>query len=215
MLTYYKREIADLNGTGEKQYRYEVRSSGTYDLESLAQKLRQSYRSIGASEVVGIVNGVVQAMAKALAEGYTVSIDGLGSFSLSLGMHEYSANTRPEEQQGEPNASRIYVRGVNVRVLPDLVKDINLLCCGRFRRETGGAVAIRQPRGTREQRIEQALALIREQGYMRLADYARLMQISHSTASRELKSFCQDPDVPIRASGRGPSRLFVESKVNQ
>jgi hypothetical protein len=115
----------------------------------------------------------------------------------------------------DPNASRIYVRGVNVRVSPDLVKDINLLCCGRFRRETGGAVAIRQPRGTREQRIEQTLAFIREQGYMRLADYARLMQISHSTASRELKSFCQDPDVPIRASGRGPSRLFVESKVKQ
>ena len=215
MPTYYKREIADLNGTGEKQYRYEVRSAGNDGLEDLARNLRQSYRAIGTSEVVGIFNGVIRALAEALADGRTVSIEGLGSFSLSLGVREYSENTRSGEQQGEANASRIYVRGVNVRVSPELVRTVNGLCRGRFRREAGGAVTIRQPRGTREQRIGQALALIREQGYMRLADYARLMQISMSTASRELKTFCQDPTIPICTQGRGPSRLFVEAKTER
>lgn len=211
MPTYYKREIADLNGTGKRQYRYEVRSAGTLSLEHLARKLRQSYRAIGESEVVGIVNGVVRALAESLADGYTVSIEGLGSFSLSLGTHEYSDNTRPTEQQGEANARRIYVRGVNIKASPALVRQADRLCQGRFRREGGGPVLIRQPRGTREQRIQQALGLIRQRGYMRLGDYAQAMHISTSTASRELKDFCQDSSVPIQTQGRGPSRLFVET----
>lgn len=213
MPTYYKREIADLNGTGERQYRYEVRSQGTLSLRDLAHRMQQNYRALGESEVAGIVNGVVQTLTEALADGNTVNIEGLGSFSLSLGVHDYSSNTRPEEQQGEANSRRIYVRGVNIKASPELVRRADRLCQGRFRREAGGPVLIRQPRGTREQRIQQALDIIRQRGYMRLNDYAQAMHISPSTASRELKDFCQDDAVPIQTQGRGPGRLFVEKVV--
>ena len=212
MPNYYKREIADLNGTGKKQYRYEVRSRGTLRLEDLVQRLRHIYRPVSTGEVIGLIDGITQALAESLADGYTVTLDGLGSFSLSLDEKPYSSNTRPEDREGETNASRIFVRGINVKASPELVREVNGLCKGRFHREAGGTVPIRQPRGTREQRIRDALALIRRQGYMRLADYAQLAHISTSTASRELKTFCDDPSVPIQTQGRGPSRLFVEAK---
>ena len=208
---YYKREIPDLNGTGEKQYRYELRSEGTTDLRRLARLAIRRFHSMTEGEVMGLVTVLTEEMAHEMANGRTVSIDGLGSFSLSLGVEHRRSHYDEEDAAGrETNARSVRVRGVNFRVSSELVNEVDRHCRGHLHREGGGPVSLRHSTLSRNERMGMALRHIREHGFLRLADYARLVNVSRTVASLQLRDFHDDPSVPICAQGHGPSKVWVE-----
>ena len=210
---YYKREIPDLNGTGERQFRYELRSEGTTDLRRLARLVVRRYHAMTDGEVIGIITALVEEMAHEMASGRTVSIEGLGSFSPSLGVEHRFSHYDDEDAAGhETNARSIRVRGVNFRVSSELVNEVDRYCRGQLHREVGGPVNLRHSKLSRDERMNAALRHIREHGFLRLAEYARLVNVSRTVASLQLRDFSSDPSVPIRAQGRGPSKIWVEAK---
>lgn len=212
MPTYYKREIADLNGTGEKQYRYELRSEGAVGTEYIAQRLHSTYRALGKPELVGIIGDVVSAIAETLAEGRTVTIDNMGSFSLSLGLEDYSKDTVKTQRTGEPNARRICVTNVRFKAQRQFIGEVNNLCRGRLHRDASGPVTLRRPQSTLEERIQLALQHIRQHGFMRLIDYVQLTGLSRTTASKELRTLVRDSSVPITSEGLRTHKVYVEMK---
>lgn len=210
---YYKREIPDLNGTGERQYRYELRSEGTTDLRRLARLVVRRFHAMTDGEIMGVITALVEEMAHEMANGRTVSIDGLGSFSPSLGVEHWFSHYDEEDATGhETNARSVHVRGVNFRVSSELVCEVDRHCRGRLHREVGGTANLRHSTLTRDERMNAALQHIREHGFLRLAEYARLVNVSRTVASQQLRDFNSDPSVPIRAQGRGPSKIWVEAK---
>lgn len=213
MAYYYKREIADLNGTGRRQFRYELRSEGLVGLKQLAAQLQRQHRAMSVGEIQGLGEALVRTMMENLADGYTVSIDGLGVFSLSLGLRDEERKTR--EGGAEPNARSVGVRGVNFRPERRFVREVDVLCRQGLKHEPYGNVEIRRPQGTREERAQRALRFIREHGFMRLPDFATLCGLSHSTASRELQALCKDPAVPIQAEGRRSHKIYVEARATE
>ncbi len=211
---YYKREIPDLNGTGERQYRYELRSEGTSDLRQLAERVVRYYRSMTVGEVMGIVTRVVEEMAHEMADGRSVTIDGLGSFAPSLGVEHRRQHYDEEDALGhETNARSVRVRGLNFRASRDIIHRVDELCRGRLHREEGGPVTLRQSSLTRDERLRRTLQYIRDHGFLRLADYAQLVGVSRTVASLQLRDFTTDRSVPITAQGRGPSKVWVEEKA--
>ncbi len=210
---YYKREIPDLNGTGERQYRYELRSEGTTDLRRLARLAIKRFHTLTEGEVMGIVAALTEEMAHEMANGRTVSIEGLGSFSPSLGVEHKRRHYDEEDATGhETNARSVCVKGVNFRVSNDLVDEVDRRCRGRLHREAGGPVCLRLSALSRDQRMSLALRHIREHGFLRLSEYADLVNVSRTVASLQLHDFHTDPSVPICAQGRGPSKVWVEVK---
>ena len=211
---YYKREIPDLNGTGERQYRYELRSEGVSDLRQLAERVVRYYRSLTVGEVMGIVARVVDEMAHEMADGRSVTIDGLGSFAPSLGVEHRRRHYDVEDAAGhESNARSVCVRGVNFRASSNIVMRVDDLCQGHLHREEGGPVTLRQSSLHRDERLRLALQHIREHGFLRLAEYAQLVNVSRTVASQQLRDFTTDHSVPIRSQGRGPSKVWVEEKA--
>lgn len=213
MAKYFKREIADLNGTGERQYRYEMRSEGAVDTRYIAKQLHRQYRALGEGEIIGIIEGLKNVIAKTLSDGYTVTIDGMGSFSLRLGLEEYSKNTPEVYRKGEPNASRIKVTDVKFKAQRNYVRDVNSLCLGRLRRDVHGLSELRRPQTTREERVQLALQYIREHGFMRQMDYVQLTGLSRTTASKELQALCKDRSVPITAQGLRSHKVYVVTSM--
>ena len=212
---YYKREIPDLNGTGERQYRYELRSEGTSDLRQLAERVVRYYRALSVGEVMGIVTRVVEEMAHEMAKGRSVTIDGLGSFAPSLGVEHNRRHYDDEDAQGhETNARSVRVRGINFRASRDIINDVDELCRGHLHREVGGPVTLRQSSLTRDERLRRALQHISEHGFLRLGDYAKLVGVSRTVASLQLRDFTTDPSVPIVSQGRGPSKVWVASTTS-
>ncbi|MBQ7496104.1 MAG: hypothetical protein IJT75_10220 [Bacteroidaceae bacterium] len=219
---YYKREINDLNGTGKTQYRYEVRSEGRVGLDYLAHVVQRRHRALSEGEVYGIVCSTIDALTSALAEGHSVTLDGLGNFSVGIGLIDRTSMRRrwgfpdipsalageeTEEGEAEPNARSIGVRTVHFKASPDLIGEVDRRC--KLKREPGGAAHIRQSPYTREERIHRALAHIDMNGFMRLDDYARLGGLSRTVASQELRAICADPGSPVTSNGAGSAKVYV------
>lgn len=212
---YYKREINDLSGKGQKVFRYEVRSEGVVTQSQLAREIHNRYRSLGEGEAEGIIFTFLEAVKTALARGRTVSIEDFGSFSLGIGLKNADTMlvTHDDEGRGsEPNARSIAVKAVHFRASKRLVGDLNHLCQDTLQREPGGTAHLHRTQLTREERIRLAVKYIEDNNFMRLADYAALLHISRAVASRDLQDFVQDPAVPIIADGVRSHKIYVAAR---
>ena len=212
MPKYFKREIADLNGTGERQYRYDMRSEGAVGTEHLAKEMHRHYRTLSEGELKGLIEALVETIAETMADGYTVTLDGMGSFSLRLGLDDYSDNTPQAYRMGEPNARRIEVTDVKFKAQRRYVRRVDRLCSGRLHRDSNPLSELRRPQTTPEERVQLALQYIRKHGFMRLTDYVQLTSLSRTTASKELQAFCKDPAVAITSQGLRTHKVYVEEK---
>ena len=212
MPKYFKREMPDLRGTGEKQYYYVMRSEGAVGTAELVRRMRQTYRVMGEGELLGMVSTMIRTMSEILADGYTISLDGMGNFSLALGLDDYEDGTPEQRRGGEPNARRLRVRDVRFKAQRKWVDAINAKCSRHLHRDEMGESSIHHPTTTREERIHLALAHIREHGFLRLSDYVSLSGLSRTTASRELGELVSDKSVPIIAQGRLSHKVYVEKK---
>ena len=210
MPKYYKREMPDLRGTGERKYYYEMRSEGAIDTAELVKRMRQRYRILDEGALKGVVYAMVNTMTEALVEGHSISIDGMGNFSLAVGLDDYNSNTAEQRRGGEPNARRVSVRDVRFKAHRIWVRDINYQCS--LHRDTGGTRNLCRPATTREERISKALDFIRENGFMRAKDYVQLTGLSKTTAGRELKEITDDKSMPIVAKGKLTHKVYVERK---
>ena len=209
---YYKREINDLNGTGKKVFRYEIRSEGNVTLRNLAYEVHKRYRALGEGEAEGIVATFLDAIKEALSEGRSVTLDDFGTFTLGIGLknEDTLVTTSEDDAPGsEPNARSIGVKAVHFRASKRLVSDINSRCRHNLYREPGGTAHLHRTQLTREERIELAVAFINDHNFMRLGDYAALVHISRAVASRDLQDFVRDPAVPITTDGVRSHKIYV------
>lgn len=209
---YYKREINDLNGTGKKVFRYEIRSEGNVTLKNLAHQIHKRYRALGEGEAEGIISSLLEAISEALAEGYTVTLNDFGTFSLGIGLKDEDTlvTTRDDSDPGkEPNARSIGVKAVHFRASKRLVSDIDYRCRHKLFREPGGTAHLHRTQLTREERIQLAVKYIEDHNFMRLGDYASLLHISRAVASRDLQDFVHDPAVPITTDGVRSHKIYV------
>lgn len=209
---YYKRELNDLNGTGKKVFRYEIRSEGNVTLRDLAYEIHKRYRALGEGEAEGIVSSLLEAIREALAEGRTVTLNDFGTFSLGIGLKDEDTmvTTRDDDDPGhEPNARSIGVKAVHFRASKRLIGDIDYRCRHNLFREPGGTAHIHRTQLSREERINVAVKFIEDHNFMRLGDYASLLHISRAMASRDLQNFVRDPAVPITADGVRSHKIYV------
>lgn len=209
---YYKREINDLNGTGKKVFRYEIRSVGNVTLRNLAYEVHKRYRALGEGEVEGIVSSFLDAIKVALSEGRSVTLDDFGTFSLGIGLKNEDTMVTTSDYDApdsEPNARSIGVKAVHFRASKRLVGDIDSRCRHNLFREPGGTAHLHRTQLTREERIELAVAFINDHNFMRLGDYAALVHISRAMASRDLQDFVHDPAVPITTDGVRSHKIYV------
>ena len=209
---YYKREINDLNRTGKRVFRYEIRSEGNVTLRDLAHQIHRRYRALGEGEAEGIINSFLEAISESLADGRSVTLDDFGSFSLGIGLKDEDTmvTTRDDNDPGEePNARSIGVKAVHFRASKRLISDIDHRCRHNLFREPGGTAHIHRTQLTREERIQLAVKFIEEHNFMRLGDYAALIHISRTMASRDLQDFVRDPAVPITTDGFRSHKIYI------
>ena len=98
MPKYFKRETPDLRGTGKTSYHYELRSLGALDTSDVARAMHHRMRLLSEGDYIAVAHEMVDVIATLLADGYTVTLDGLGCFSVSLGLADYNANTADTHQ---------------------------------------------------------------------------------------------------------------------
>ena len=74
------------------------------------------------------MDAVIEQLAYEISNGYSVKIDGLGTFSAKLGVCKDKEMDSFEEGSKKLNAKSIEVTGVSLRVDKKLIREIDLNC---------------------------------------------------------------------------------------
>ncbi len=206
MARYIKQEMPDLQGTGETKcyYRLETR-------RNLSSK--EFLKRAGAHGVLdeGILEHalgkIAEQLVEDLADGYTVTLDGIGTFQATLGVKRDKEMDTLDGDETKRNAQSIEVQ--NVRYVSDkqLVKDVNKRC----ELSRAGVRRVNNSPYTKEQRLQLALEYLADAAhpFMRVADYAELTGLPRSSATKELRTFAQDHSNGIDTDGRGTAKVYV------
>lgn len=205
MAQYVKKEMADLRGTGSTGAYYRLKTWRKLEFDEFVKRCHNLHGAFGKSVIEGVVMAVCEHLAYELGNGYCVKIDGLGTFNAKLGVRKDKEMDGFEEGTTKRNAKSIEVTGVSFRADKGLIQEIDRNCD----LERGGEDRLRKSKFTEEERIEKARQYLRQNGYMRVFNYASLSGLSYTTASRELRRIASDPSTGIISQGRKSSKLYL------
>ena len=205
MPKYIKKEIVDLNGKGTSQAYYRMQAWRRLESEEFVERVHSYNGAFSKSTIIGVMSAVRDQIVRELANGYTVTIDGVGTFGCRLGVRPDKEMDGFEDGETKRNARSIMVTGVTFRADKEMARDIDSRCD----LERGGVERLQPSKYSQEERIQRAKQYLQKRGYMHVDDYAALTGLSYSTASRELRRLASDPESGITSRGRKSAKLYV------
>lgn len=208
MAQYIKQEVPDFLNTGEHKAYYRIKTRQNIDTQDLVERIEHMHHGLSRGTIINVIDELASRIAYELADGNTVTIDRLGTFSASIGLKE-DAKTDSTDDIDAPHKTRdLCVTDVNFRASKQMIRAVDERC----ELHRNGESRLHKSPYSREERIRLALDFIDRSPMhaMRLADYATITGMSASSASRDLSAICSDPASGIDSIGRrGPTRMFV------
>lgn len=211
MAKYMLQEMSDVHHTGKRKVYPKMVVNRTLSRKEFIERMQGYHRGISASTTEAVLMDVEEILVEMLSMGYDVNLEGLGTFSLSLGFED----DKPTEMQGDDDKMtyrKVGVRDVNFKASPDFIKSVKQAADHDLERDMGGVKLILKKKYTREERIVRALDVIDENGFIGLTDYAYINNLSRTAASLELKEISHDETVPIRSVGQHSHKVWVRRK---
>lgn len=208
MAKYIKQEMSDLDGSGKQKIFYRIKTSGNINADQFVRELAHQGSGLNEGTVLHVLTAMADKLAYYMGEGYSVTIDGVGTFNPTLGLARNKEIDTLDGDAPKLNARSLVVDGVNFRASKELIRETGRHCD----LERGGISRIRRSPYSVQQRLEIARKYLSEHHLMRIADYMRLTGLSRTSATLELKGFRQSPESGITTSGRGGAKVYILSE---
>jgi predicted histone-like DNA-binding protein len=205
-MEYTFQEMPDVHGTGKRKVYPKPFHCGRVATDFFMKDVAgQTAYAAGAIEALG--STMTEAMNIYLKLGHSVKVEGLGTFSIALGMKGREEAEEVKEKGERYDTNGVYIRSINFLPDPRWVE--------RLRRTTelnkvGDVKKLHKVKSTREERLRMALDYLEGQPMIRIGDYAFITGLSWPAARKELHSFADDPTSGIRKTGRGNQLVFVK-----
>lgn len=209
MANFKLQEMNDLNNSGKRIVYPKVETKSTLSTDEVCEKMHSYNPAYSPSLVKTVLEDLSTFMVHMMDMGYNIKLDGLGTFSLSIGF----TDDKPNSMQGDNDKMlyrKVAVKDVNYKVDTELLKELKKEV--DLQRVESEVQTISKPQYSEEKRIERALKVIEKNGFITLTDYAYINDISRSMASRELKKICEKENSPIKSSGNGSHKIWVKSE---
>ncbi|MDD3038798.1 HU family DNA-binding protein [Bacteroides sp.] len=206
MARYIMEEMPDINGTGERILYPKLARIKQASTEDLINEI--AYNSgFNAGVVRGVITQMAQEMAHLMADGKSVKLDDIGTFTPSLTLCRDKEREKVEDGATHRNAQSIMVGGVNFRVEKKMVKRIN----GRCDLERAPWKSRRSSQKyTSEERLNLVLKYLEGHSFLTVHEYQKLTGLLHTTAAEELRQWAHQPNSGIGIDGRGTHRIYVK-----
>ena len=211
MAKYKLQEMPDVHNTGKRKVYPKMVTNRTLSRKEFVKKMQGYHRGISESTTEAVLMDVADMLVEMLSMGYNVNLEGLGTFSLSLGFED----DKPTEMQGEEDKMayrKVGVKDINFKASPEFLKSVKHETDRDLERDIGGVKVIRKQLYSREERIARALEMIEANGLITLSDYAYINNLSRTAASLELKEITADRTSPIDSMGSGSHKVWVKRK---
>ena len=206
MAKYIRQEMADLRGDGQQRSYYRMKVTRNIGTREFIRHMTHPGSGLSEAMAIHVMETLGEQLARELAEGYSVTIDGLGTFTATVGL-DWKCKETDDAGGAKHNARCLTVDGVRYRADRSLVRDVAVRC----RLSKGGESHTRRSPYSREERVRLVVDYLADAAHpvMRLNDYVGLTGVSRSTASHELREMSRGEDAPIRPIGRGPALVYV------
>ncbi|MGN0051150.1 MAG: hypothetical protein ACI37N_08205 [Prevotella sp.] len=207
MPKYIVNEMPDMEGKGKRRVYPKLDAYRRLDNDELVKEVHSYHRAVSESVIEGVLSSVVDVIMRKLSQGYTVKIDDLGVFSLSLAFND----DKPNEMASDDDRMvrrKVEVSNVNFKADQKLIKKLRIET--ELERKSGGVAKVRKTPFSREERIKNALEVIDRNGFIKLREYAEINKLNPTYASDDLKEICGDPDAPITSRGSGSHKVWVK-----
>ena len=207
MAKYIKQEMIDLSGKGEEKVYYRLQTERNIDFNELTQQLEEHHNLMNRGLVKSVMAYVVDEMTELLGKGYSVTINGLGTFKASIGLEEDKEIDTFDGDDSKRNARSLRLTGINYRADKTLIKKANRHC----KLERAGESRLHHTPYSKEERLKLAHQYLEEHGAMRVVEYMELTGLSRTKATLELKEFRQDASTGITFIGQGSAKVYVKA----
>ena len=199
--------MPDLNGKGEDKSYYRIQKYGNVSTDKLLHRICDRGGSgLSRGSVAHVLDTVSEELAYLLASGYSVTIDGFGTFSASIGVREDKEQDTMDGDEVKRNARSLEVKNVTFRSDKELVKEVNRRC----ELERAGVRRVHRSKYNKEERLKLALDYLSSHSVMRIQDYVELTGLSRTSATLELKEFRENPESGITFNGRGTTKVYIK-----
>lgn len=194
-LNYHIQEMPSEMYGSEKKLFPKVETYTVFDNQKMVKRISME-SGIQEGAVTAVLNALPAALKRILLEGHTCKIDRLGTFSVSL---SYNAD-------GDVAISRL-----NLKADPDFLSQLRAEA--DLVKVQTEVVRVSRSKGRLSQRYELLMQWLERHSGITLQEYANLVGVSTSTASRELKSLCEDRRYGIACKGTGAWKQWVKAKT--
>ena len=208
MTKYIKQEMNDLDGKGKKRSFYRLQTIRNLSGEEFIEMMAGRHAGVNPAMVKQVFYQTAEDMAFYMAMGYTVTIDGIGTFKPTLGMRRGKKMEQLDGEGPKRNAQSIRVNGVNFRADKKLIRRTDYEC----ELERGETKRINRSPYSKEERLKLAQTYLETHPYMRVNDYAFLAKLGKATATKELREFSNHPESGITWTGSRSSKLYIKLK---
>lgn len=206
MAEYEMQELNLPTEDGKRILYPRVKLCGQVDLQEVAEQIAMR-SSFPRGVVKGVVEELATEMAFHMARGWSVKVDGIGVFSMALGLQQGKERETGEQGETKRNARSIGISDINFRVDKELLLKTAKYCTlerstQKFHRSS--------KKFTPEQRLALAQEYLENNPYMKVADYCQLTGLLPCSASRELKKWSHLPDSGIASEGSSPHKVYIK-----
>ena len=206
MAKYIKQEMPDLRQTGEKKVYYRLKTERNIDSKEFILSLHSTFSGMSEADITRVIIATAGHLGKLLGQGYSVTLDGIGTFKATIGLEEEKEPDTLDGTEPKRNAQSLQLKGVNFRADKQLIKTASSNC--KLKRE--GTARIHRSPYSKEERLALALKHLEKHGAMKVSDYVNLTGLSQTAARMGLKEFRQDPNSGIDFIGRGSAKVYVK-----
>lgn len=206
MAKYIKQEMPDLKGTGEEKVYYRMKIQRNIDTKAFAAEVNRYHSMMNRALVENVMANSMEVLARLLGKGYSVTIDGLGTFKASLGLKDEKGMDSFEENAPKLNARSLQLTDVKFKADKELIREANSHC--KLQRE--GESRLRHSPYTKEERLKLAQDYLDRYGAMKVADYMEMTGLSHTKATMELQEFRRDAASGITTIGKRSTLVYVK-----
>ena len=202
MPNYILKELNKELTDGKKVVFPKMQTYSQHDFETVLKHMQTYAGNFSEGTMRAVIDALVETMKSWMPMGHSMKIDGLGTFSLSLGFKDKDTDEDPKTKY-----RHICIKGINFKPDAKLIAALNKQA--DFERAEKDVVVPKKCSYTTGERIEKAQAIIANNGFMTLSDYARATGQCRSAASNDLKRLTALPDSPIATRGSGSHKVWI------
>ena len=192
--------------TGEKKAYYRLKTERKIDFHQFIDRISSHNSGISRGEAIRVLMHATDALAELLAEGYSVTIDDMGTFKATIGLVDDKDMDSFEEGSSKLNARSLRIDGVGFQADKKLIANVDQRC---DLKRAGVSRLCRSP-FTKEQRLQKALEYLQSHGAMKVKHYMELTGLSHTVAAKELCELEHDASSGITSIGRFAGKVYVK-----